>query len=1086
MNVNFQKIISSCLLVTFLNAHLASTLAAIVPASHDEVLAFRANEEIDFQIKRHISTCGGFHALALFKVAADVLSGNDLEAEGKIKSYFGKESIIDDLTRIVQAVRLGRGYAGGLRTDMNVPTYAMEGYRANLNMIGGFINKDSESATLDHIHTTQKGANFTEHLKLTDQYLHRSTDVSHPRFVFSEAVVVAPVLIKHAEPVIVPPVTILPAPLQVKAAVNSPGGVDSIEEAMVIKPAVAQPMELPKSRKYTAEEYTAWEAELIDELGEAQRERSKRWKIVNQNAKKVRELEERFQASDDKIRRLQGTLQGLSYAYTYRSAYQLQQQQQIKEISEELKIEKEEIKATEAALREARKEAQLAYLQETEATEAWKKIGRRLADLRAAAENDALERIKKRVADLNLGDMPLDEARKSLEFIDKCRAARPATYDVIHDSRYMIQQVSGLLQKCNNFYALQNIQEILRALFSQVSIEQIGIEDGVGRLHSLPKKLVDIKDLGKLFAQLTKQLDLTDSHLLHLISALADIPAEFAEEIIHKCLKKTFYYGITPTHDRIREVMRPIVTEFLEMTKEFEFRELLRTLDAWNMRKEKDELLYLLHGDYYASVRCEDALRWLNEFSQERSLASFVDYFKRKVASERATLKPLTGANDSSLHLLAKTFYVHPGVHFTKEMALAMRSMDFSRYPFESQFVAFRDVYLKLVGRVYYPEYTRSQSPKLLKQLYAASNQFRNCEEMLRLINCYEDLVLAEEVQDTTKYHPSASGLVPTLLVKSRAMVMDSLCKIGEQNETVIIFANNVLCQDFFDTEHLVNCGSVDSETKPYEKAYNSPLGYGRASCNTWNRAQVMEAVARNAESLRNLNRQRVLKYFIRDGAIGEQRAWIVDAFCEVPDRVVDDPDFGSLCQRIAERDGRPKMMQYYTTNYNKKGGLGFLPDACINMYERRDLTDAQKAVILSDLVDMADSADPSYRKEYVRSMSDDPRFQQCSDDKRVQLYAYLFYASEYKHEALPANQHTVSGRTSLIRPASRIARTPLIIVWNETSEQVYKEDPLDFGGHEIVNQDEITYIPDPMHQARVDWVNQWIERGRAQPISVQ
>lgn len=907
----------------------ANTFAAITPASHDEVLLFKDDQGIDTEIRRHISTCGGFHALALFKVAADVLSGKNSEAEIKIKKYFNKDNIIGDLTRIVQAVRLGRGYKDGLRSDMNVPTYAMEGYRENLNTIGGFINKDSELATSDHIHTTQKGANFSEHLRLTHQYLYRSTNVSHPRFIFNEAVVVAPVSIKGADPVIVTPVTIVLAPLQVKAAVNSPA------------------------------------ADLIEEK------------------------------------------------------------------SEEPMVAKQPILVP-------------------------------LPDILCAAET-----------------------AEAVRLIAQCRGAERAGEPI---SKELIHAVARLYRKyTRDYYAQGNIQEILNILFADPDLSE-NIRNGIDKLWELPEKLLKVESLGKFFTHMKKQLGLTGYHLVHLISALAYIPAEFAPEIIQKCLKKTFYYGRTPIDDRIREAMYPIVTECLETPKEFEFQEFLSTLDVWNMSAQKSELLYLLRGDLYSSVRCEDALRWLNECSQERRLTSFVDYFKGKVESEGRTLKPLTGANSSFLHLLARTFYTHESVQFTKKMALAMRSMDFDTYPSESQFVAFRDVYLKLIGRVYYPEYTRSQSPKLLKQLYAASNKFSNCEEMLRLLNQHEGLVLADvEVLGTKTSRPMPSGLVPNLLVKSRAMVMDSLCKIGEQNVDLITFANDTLCQDFFDADYLVNFGPDGSETKPYERAYNSPLGYGRASCNTWNRAQVMEAVARNAERLRNPNRQQALGYFIHDGAIGEQRAWIVEAFCEVPDSVINSPDFQSFCQRVAERDSRPKMMQCYTAYYNKKGNLGLIPAACINMYEKPDITDAQQAVIVRDLVNLSDSADPACNTEYVRRMSDDPRFEQYSDDKRIQLYAYLFYAAEYKHEALPVNQHTVSGRTSLIRPVSRIAPTPSIIVRDENDEQVYAEAPLDFGGHEIVDEyGNITYIPDPMHKARIDWVDTWIERGRAQLIVAQ
>lgn len=1081
MNVNFQKIISSCLLITFLNTTLVNAFAAIVPASHDEVLAFRADQEVDAEIRRTLPHCGGFHALALFKMAADVLSGHNAEAESKIKKYFKKDNIIEDLTSIVQAVRLGRGYKDGLRTDMNVPTYAMEGYRKNLNIIGGFINKDSELAILAHIHTTQKGANFTEHLRLTHQYLHRSSDVNHPRFVFSEAVIVVPVSIELAE-------SVAPAPPQVKMVINLPAADSPATEARVVK-VVAQPMELAKTRKYTASEYIAMEAELINKRREAYEERAKSWSVADQNAKKVRDLKEVLQASSDKICRLQRTLQALKDRL--RQGYQLQEPQQIEKLNEEIKTEREKIKAKEAELREACKENILADRQKTVACEVFEKIEKELFELRAAAEEDRLTQIRNRVADLKLGDMPLDDARKALEFIDKCRAARPATYEVIPDSSEMIREVAGLLEKYSRddscYNVRQNIHEILSALFADNGMDEREITHGICRLDQLPKKLLGVQDLGKFFARMAKQLGLTDRHLLGLINALADIPAEFAPKIIRECLEKTFYYSGTPIDDRIDAAMYPIVTECLETTKEFEFREFFNTLNNWNMREQKAELLAFLQLSNNKSVRCEDALRWLNECSQEGGLASFVGYFKRRVESERATLKPLAPAQSGFLHQLAKTFYTHSDVHFTKEMALAMRSMSFDTYPSEAQFQAFRDVYLRLIGRVYYPEYTRSQSSQLLKRLYDTSKGFRNCERMRELLNRYEDLVLADvETLGTKAYRPIPSGLVPSLLVKSRAMVLDSLCQIGEQNEAVIRFANETLCQDFFDAEDLVNCGSVDSETIPFVRATYGPIGYGRASCNTWHRAQVMEAVARNVVKLGNLNRQKAIKLFIKDGDTGDKRSWILSAFCEVPDSVIDSPDFQSLCQRIAECGDRPKMMQSYSTYYNKKGNLGLYASVPLEL-DSRDLTDSQKAVVLRDLVDMADSADPSFRTEYFRSIHDDPRFKQDSDDKKIQLYAYLFYAAKYKHETAPVNHHTVSGKTSLIRPVSRIARTPSIIVSDEAGEEVYVEDPLDLGGQEIVDEyGRITYIPDPMYKARVDAQNSWIQKGRAQPIAVQ
>lgn len=711
MNLNFQKIISSFLLATFLNTTLASTFAAIKPASHEDVVKFKEDDGINTQIQRRISSCGGFHALALFKVAANVLSGNDSEAESKIKIYFNKDNIIEDLTRIVQAVRLGHGYKSGLRTDMQVSADVMKQYREDLNFIGSFISKHSEEAARTNIFTTQTGADFTTHLKLTNQLLHRSENKDHPKFVFSSSVVtyVQPVqnvlLIPASEPTTQ---TVSHGPVKTSFLVATDPAAQTIRTTVVSHdPVVQEAKELRVQLQIRpAEKFAAMEIELINKRADTSKESTICGETADENWKIVRGIEAKLEGQRKKISAINQKLEhekrrlnserekGKPNPLLIKTIIE-----QIEKTTKELKAETEKHKDEEKKLIDARRKHYLANEEQTAAINALRVIDTQLCDLRAAIEEDKLTQIRKRVADLNLGDMPLNKARKALEFIDKCRASRDKTYDVISDSTRMIEKASGLLEKYNhNFFALQNIHEILSALFSEPFLEEISIRDGIERLNSLPKKLLKVRGLGEFFKHIRTQQKLDNHYLLHQISYLSEIPAEFAERIIGKHSTKPFEWDTRGIDYRIGTAMHPIVTGILETTKEEEFQEFFSTLNEWNMKAQSDELLSLLRGDLYASVRCEDALRWLNQCPRERR-QNFVEYFIEQAKKERPTLKSLTVANSSFLHLLASTFYKHESVQLTKEMVLAMRPMDFSTYPSESQFVAFRDVYLQLLGR---------------------------------------------------------------------------------------------------------------------------------------------------------------------------------------------------------------------------------------------------------------------------------------------------------------------------------------------------------------------------------------------------
>ena len=167
-------------------AVLFSSSFANVPLDHIEVQRFRtvASSCIKEVLDSGATT---YHAFAIYKLAADWLAnGHAVPEVERLRASCGYVNTADYLTALVEGVRLGNGFQRGVCTGYKITDQEKRNALADLAKVGRYISKLSQNAGVEHIYTTQPGADFSAYLNLTNRTLHVSEMLTSRVFTFEQ------------------------------------------------------------------------------------------------------------------------------------------------------------------------------------------------------------------------------------------------------------------------------------------------------------------------------------------------------------------------------------------------------------------------------------------------------------------------------------------------------------------------------------------------------------------------------------------------------------------------------------------------------------------------------------------------------------------------------------------------------------------------------------------------------------------------------------------------------------------------------------------------------------------------------------